>query len=440
MPDFGTDVNGATLKASDLRAILEYVPLYRNQTFVIAIDGSVVDCPNFANIITDIAVLRSLSINVVVVHGIGKQLKEAGKRAGFELSDVYGNRPVDDATFKLAHDTSAKVLQTIRDAFAAKDLNCASTNAIRATEVGIISGENFLNAGRIEKIDFSTLKNLLSLGMIPILSPIATARYGKIFRINSDLLAAETAAGLGASKLIYLTVTKGLSVDDGRAVAVPLEKLQDMLEKNMDKIDPRVLSKVRCAAKILDGAKTPRAHILDGREFACLLTELFDKVGCGTMIYADDYQKIRKAKIEDAVTIHHISYISSQEQNLLQRSLEDIEQNIDKYFVYEIDGSIIGFVSLLDLGDGNAELAGLHVQSFYQGNRVGTKLVEYICLKAAERGFKKLFALSTKSAPFFKDVCRFEEAQPAELPAKRLEKYEASKRNSKVYLKRLEKA
>ena len=83
-----------SIKASDLRGILEYVPLYRNQTFVVAIDGSVIDCENFGNVITDIAVLRSLNINVVVVYGIGKQLKDAGISHGVELTDVYGNNPV----------------------------------------------------------------------------------------------------------------------------------------------------------------------------------------------------------------------------------------------------------------------------------------------------------------------------------------------------------
>ena len=130
-----------TIKASDLRGILEYVPLYRNQTFVIAVDGSVIECDNFPNLVTDIAVLRSLGINVVVVHGIGSQLKAAGKARGVQLSDVYGNDPVDDATLSLAREVSANVLQTIVDTFTTKNLKCATVNAVRATEVGIISGE-----------------------------------------------------------------------------------------------------------------------------------------------------------------------------------------------------------------------------------------------------------------------------------------------------------
>ena len=106
-----------SIKASDLRGILEYVPLYRGQTFVVAIDGSVVACDNFANVITDIAVLRSLGINVVVVCGIGKQLKDAGVQKGVKLSDVYGDSPVDDQTLSLAREVSASTLQIVVDAF-----------------------------------------------------------------------------------------------------------------------------------------------------------------------------------------------------------------------------------------------------------------------------------------------------------------------------------
>ncbi|MBO5782169.1 MAG: amino-acid N-acetyltransferase, partial [Opitutales bacterium] len=218
------------IKAADLRSILEYVPLYRDQIFVISIDGSVVDCGNFSNLATDIAVLRSLSINVVIVHGIGKQIKQLGLQRGVALSDVYGNNPVDDATLELAREVSAGAMQKIQEAFAVLEIKTAATNAIRATEVGIISGVDFLNAGRIDKIDFDTLKQLLGLGIIPIISPIAVNRKGKVFRLNSDELAAETAIALKASKLIYMTETKGLAVENEKAVSIPLDKAEETFE------------------------------------------------------------------------------------------------------------------------------------------------------------------------------------------------------------------
>ncbi len=422
-----------SIKASDLRGILEYVPLYQNQTFVISLDGSVIACDNFSDVITDIAVLRSLGINVVVVHGIGKQIKSASADKNIPISDVYGTNVVDDITLNLAKEISANISQTIIDAFATRNINCVSTNAIRATEVGIISGVDFQNAGRIEKVDFSILKNLISLGMIPIISPMAVNAQGRLFRMNSDELAAEIAIGLSASKLIYMTETRGLMLGDERAVAFPLAEVKHILAERETLVDPRVLSKVKCAIKALEANKTPRAHILDGRDFACLLTELFDKVGCATMIYADEYQKIRQAKADDISQIFNITSVSSKTQNLVFRSREEIAKNIDSYFVYEMDASIVAVVSLLDLGDGCAELASLLVLPFYQGNGVGRKMVEFVKMKAKERGFKKLYSLSTRSAPFFTTACGFSEVSPETLPEARLKKYHTSGRNSKVF-------
>lgn len=422
-----------SIKASDLRGILEYVPLYQNQTFVISLDGSVIACDNFSDVITDIAVLRSLGINVVVVHGIGKQIKSLSASRGIPISDVYGTNVVDDCTLNLAKEISANISQTIIDAFATRNINCVSTNAIRATEVGIISGVDFQNAGRIDKVDFSVLKNLLSLGYIPIISPMAVNAQGRLFRMNSDELAAEISIGLSASKLIYMTETRGLMLGDERAVAFPLAEVKQILAERENLVDPRVLSKVKCAIKALEANKTPRAHILDGRDFASLLTELFDKVGCATMIYADEYQKIRRAKEDDISQIFNITSVSAKTQNLVYRSKEDIATNISSYYVYEMDASIIGIVSLLDLGDDCAELASLLVLPFYQGNGVGKKMVEFVKIKAKEKGFKKLFSLSTRSAPFFTNTCSFVECSADALPPKRFEKYKASGRNSKVF-------
>ena len=273
--------------------------------------------------------------------------------------------------------------------------------------------------------------------MIPVMSPMAVNRDGRIFRINSDLLASDVASGLDATKLIFLTETRGLLSNDEKALAVPLNDVEKIMREREALLDFRVPSKVQNAVKALQTGRTQRAHILDGRDFACLLTELFEKVGCGTMIYSDEYQKIRKATADDVSTIYNLSKNSTRSQNLVYRSRDEIAEKIDTYFVYEMDGSIIAFVSLLDITEGSAELASLHVQPFYQGHDVGTHMVDFIVREATNAGFKKLFALSTKSAPFFSGVCKFDEVSPTELPSERLKKYEASARNSKVFLKKL---
>ena len=90
MEKAGTDIRKVTIKASDLRGILEYVPIYRGQTFVIALDGAIIAGANFANVVTDIAVLRSLGINVALVHGIGRQLVDGARERGIAISYAHG--------------------------------------------------------------------------------------------------------------------------------------------------------------------------------------------------------------------------------------------------------------------------------------------------------------------------------------------------------------
>ena len=97
------------MKPTDLRGILRYVPMFRDHVFVIAVDGSIISHENFPNIVTDIAVLRSLSIKVVLVHGIGQQLVGLAGEHNIALSDIQGEGPTDAATMSLAREASALV-------------------------------------------------------------------------------------------------------------------------------------------------------------------------------------------------------------------------------------------------------------------------------------------------------------------------------------------
>src|SRR5258708_2618366 len=80
--------NGSDIKPTDLRGILKYVPRFQGQTFVIALDGIIVADDNFPNILTDIAVLRSLGIKIIIIHGIGHQLEELSKLRNIPITDV----------------------------------------------------------------------------------------------------------------------------------------------------------------------------------------------------------------------------------------------------------------------------------------------------------------------------------------------------------------
>jgi amino-acid N-acetyltransferase len=85
-----------------LRGILRYIPQFRERTFVVSIDGAVVTDDNFQNLLLDVAVLRSLNIRVVVVHGASAQIRVLAHERQVQPSDLEGAGVTDAETLKLA--------------------------------------------------------------------------------------------------------------------------------------------------------------------------------------------------------------------------------------------------------------------------------------------------------------------------------------------------
>src|SRR5271154_7047284 len=80
----------AMLHLTDLREILRYVPLFRDRNFVIAVDGAITEDENFRNLLLDIALLRSLRIGVVLVHGAGHQVRRLAEQTGVQPANLDG--------------------------------------------------------------------------------------------------------------------------------------------------------------------------------------------------------------------------------------------------------------------------------------------------------------------------------------------------------------
>ena len=420
------------IKPTDLRGILKYVPMFRDHVFVLAIDGSLIVHENFQNVLLDIAVLRSLNIKVVLVHGVGQQLKALAKQKQTTISDPHGELKTDAVTLELATEAAAMVSLEVMQGLTRNGLRCATCNGVRSKEIGMVKGEDQLNSGAVDKLDDALFNKLLDTDTIPVITPIAFSREGTPLRINSDLLASELASKLNASKLIYMTTQDGLQINDQPLTNLPVANLEGLLKSATEQIPERLLSKVEHSVKAIN-AGTPRAHILDGRLFGALLNEIFDKVGIGTMVYSNDYQSIRRAVTADAHSIYNITQNGVRTESLRERSQESIEATIADYLVYEIDGSIVACVNLKIYDSGDiAEIGSVYVQAFYQNKGVGRKMVEFACAEAQERGSKRAIAMTTQASKFFSKVCAFEEGTINDLPAERREDYAQNGRNSKV--------
>ena len=235
------------IKPTDLRGILKYVPRFQGQIFVIALDGSIVADENFSNLLIDIAVLRSLGIKLVLVHGISQQIEELSAARKIPITDSRGTGVTDAATLDLAIRASARVSHLILEGLTQNGLKCAITNAVRSVPVGIIKGLDQQFTGRVDRIDKEFILHLIAADIVPILSPIGFAPDGHSLRINSDLLAAEFAEVLQASKIIYLPIDYFKRKDSiinhsdflqrCNLIAVHCSRLTDLLKPYCERIE-----------------------------------------------------------------------------------------------------------------------------------------------------------------------------------------------------------
>jgi amino-acid N-acetyltransferase len=202
------------LRLADLREMLRYVPQYRDRLFVIALDGAIVECDNFRNLLLDIALLRSLRISVALVHGAGHQIKRLAEQAVITPSNSDGTGVTDLPTLQLALTAANRVSHEILEGLGANDLRGACSNALVAHPAGILQGVDHQWTGRVERIDIAFLRSLLDNDIIPVIPPLGCDGEGNTYRLNSDAVAVEMARSLAAVKLVYLTNDAGITFRD----------------------------------------------------------------------------------------------------------------------------------------------------------------------------------------------------------------------------------
>src|SRR5258705_636969 len=197
------------MKPTDLRGILQYIPRFREKVFVLAVDGAVVTDENFANILLDVAVLRSLNIRVVLVYGASAQIQALADEQHIKPSNLDGGGVTDAATLKLALTGANRLTHEILEGLSANDLRAACTNAVIAHPLGILQGVDHLFTGNVERVDVELLQTLLSQGIVPVVPPLGFDGDGKTYRVNSDSLAVAVADAFKATKLLFITTQDG---------------------------------------------------------------------------------------------------------------------------------------------------------------------------------------------------------------------------------------
>ncbi len=425
------------MKPTDLRGILQYIPQFREKTFILAIDGAIVTDENFATLLLDVAVLRSLNIRVVLVHGASAQIKALAGEQNVQASNFDGSGVTDAATLQLALTAANRLTHEILEGLSANDLRAASTNVIIAHPMGIIQGVDHLFTGKVERVDVELLQSLLSQGVVPVIPPLGFDGDGRTYRVNSDGVAVAVAEALKAIKLIFITPQDGILVQGRLIRQMLVGDLESVLALQKNDIVPEQLSKVLHAVAACK-AGVPRVHIINGKVDEGLLAEVFSNDGIGTLIYANEYQQIRRAMKKDVRAIQLLTKAAVESDELLKRTRASIEKSLGDYFIFEIDKNPIACVALHVYPEQKkGELACLYVNPLHENRGIGRKLIQYVENKAREMNLTELLTLSTQAFTYFQSKAGFAEGTPDDLPPARREKYEQSGRNSKVLVKKL---
>ncbi|HAV63919.1 MAG TPA: amino-acid N-acetyltransferase [Verrucomicrobiales bacterium] len=425
------------MKPTDLRGILQYIPRFRDRIFVIAIDGAIIADDNFANILLDVAVLRSLNINVVIVHGASAQIQWLADQDKLTPSNVDGTGITDASTLRLAVTVSNQLTHRLLEGLASCDLRGVTSNGIVAYPLGIIQGVDHLFTGKVEKVDVEMFQSLLQQGFIPVVPPLGFDGEGKTYRVNSDSVAVALAVALKAAKIIYVTTHDQFMIQGQVVRQILAAELETLLKTGKADLPEGLRSKAAHAVMACQ-ARIQRVHVINGKVDEGLLHEVFSNEGIGTLIYANEYAQIRPAKKKDIRHIMQLTKKSMQSEELMKRTRANLEKKLNDYFIYEIDRNVVGCVALHVYPDqAKGELAFLCVSPSHEDQGIGRKMIQFVEAKARESGLSQLIVLSTQSFTYFQSKGGFTEGTTEDLPPKRREKYEQSGRKSKILVKPL---
>jgi amino-acid N-acetyltransferase len=426
------------VKLTDLRGILQYIPQFREKTFILAMDGAIVTSDNFPTLLLDVALLWSLNIRVVLVHGASTQIRSLGEEQGVQVSDYDGGGITDAATLKLALTAANRLTHEILEGLAANDLRAVCTNGIIAHPLGIIQGVDHLFTGKVERVDTEFLQTLLGQRVVPVIPPLGFDGEGKTYRVNSDSVAVAVAAQLKAIKLIYVTAEDGVMHRGQLIRQMLVGELSALLQSDSAGFAPAMLSKVHHAVAACT-AGVPRVHVINGTLEEGLLGEVFSNHGLGTLIYTNEYEDIRPATKKDLRAIQLLIQQGVEADELVKRSRATIEKTLGDYFIFEIDKNPVACVALhVYPAQNTGELASLYVSASHENQGIGRKLIQFVESRARQLGLRQLLALSTQAFTYFQSKANFVEGTPDDLPPERRERYEQSGRNSKVLVKRLD--
>ncbi len=435
------------------RSVAPYIHKFRNQTFVVGIAGEAIAAGKLPHLAQDLAMIQSMGVKIVLVHGFRPQVNEQLKAKGHPPKYAHGIRITDEVALDCAQEAAGQLRYEIEAAFsqglpntpmAGATIRVISGNFITARPVGIVDGIDFQHSGLVRKVDTGGITRVLDMGAMLLLSPFGFSPTGEAFNLTMEEVATSVASALQADKLIFLTEVPGIRMHPGEPesednpidtelpLAVAEKLLVDLPTANLPTDTAFYLQ--HCVTACKSGVE--RSHIIPFAVDGAILLEVYVHDGIGTMVVDEKLESLREALVDDVGGILQLIEPFEKDGTLVKRSRTEIERDADLYTVVEHDGVIFACAALYPYPEAHTgEMAALTVSPQVQGQGDGEKVLKRIEQRARAAGLQSIFVLTTRTMHWF--IKRgFVQVDPEWLPEARKRKYNWD-RKSQVLVKKL---
>jgi amino-acid N-acetyltransferase len=435
------------------RSVAPYIHMHRGKTFVVAVCGEAIAAGKLTTIAQDLALIQSMGVKIVLVHGFRPQVNEQLAAKGHTPRYSHGIRITDSVALDCAQEAAGQLRYEIEAAFsqglpntpmAGATVRVMSGNFITARPVGIVDGVDFQHSGLVRKVDTAGIMRTLDMGAMVLLSPFGFSPTGEAFNLTMEEVATSVATDLQADKLIFLTEIPGLALDPSKPISednpidteLPLlaaEKMLATLPSAQLPTDTAFYLQ-HCVKACKSGVE--RSHILPFALDGALLLEVYVHDGIGTMVVDEKLESLREATPDDVGGVLQLIEPFERDGTLVKRDRTEIERDITNYSIIEHDGVIFGCAALYPYPEARtAEMAALTISPQVQGQGDGERILKRIEQRAKSAGLDSIFVLTTRTMHWF--IKRgFAQVDPDWLPEARKRKYNWD-RKSQVLVKKI---
>jgi len=435
------------------RSVAPYIHKFRNQTFVVGIAGEAIAAGKLHHLAQDLAMIQSMGVKIVLVHGFRPQVNEQLRAKGHTPKYSHGIRITDEVALDCAQEAAGQLRYEIEAAFsqglpntpmADSTVRVISGNFITARPVGIVDGIDFQHSGLVRKVDIAGITRTLDMGAMVLLSPFGFSPTGEAFNLTMEEVATSVATALQADKLIFVTEVPGIRIDPTQPASednpidteLPLAAAEKLLATLPTANLPTDIGFYlqHCVKACKNGVE--RSHIIPFAVDGAILLEVYVHDGIGTMVVDEKLESLREASEDDVGGILQLIEPFEKDGTLVKRSRTEIERDAGLYTVIEHDGVIFACAALYPYPESKtAEMAALTVSPDVQGQGDGERVLKRIEQRAKAAGLDSIFVLTTRTTHWFLKR-GFVLVDPDWLPEARKRKYNWD-RKSQVLVKKV---